>query len=91
VVFGVGTKLALGSAVTAVLVSSSALVSFLRALFRGGIFDRTWIMVAFMPALLGLLVWPGYVLRHASSLITAAGGDNLMIIAYLTAWLLPIG
>jgi hypothetical protein len=48
-------------------------------------------MAAFMPALLELLVWLGYVVRHASSLITAAGGDNLMIIAYLTAWLLPIG
>jgi hypothetical protein len=71
VILGVGAKLALALVAAAVLILSSALAGFMRALFRGGMFDRTWIMAAFMPALLGLLVWISYVVRHASSLITA--------------------
>ena len=91
VLLGLGAKVAMGLVVVAALLLSSALAGFMRALFRGGMFDRAWVMAAFMPALVGLLIWVGYVVRHASSLIATAGGDNLLIVAFLTAWLLPLG
>lgn len=49
-----GAKLALGCVVSATLPLSAAVAGFMRALFRGGMFDRTWILAASMPALLGL-------------------------------------
>ena len=91
VTLGGGGKAALSCVLVATLVLSGALAGFMRALFRGGLFDRTWVMAAFMPVVLALLVWLGAVIRQATQLVSATGGDNVLVIAYLAAWLLPIG
>ena len=91
VMLGGGAKAALACVLVATLMLSGALAGFMRALFRGGMFDRTWVMAAFMPAVLALLVWLGSVIRQATQLVAATGGDNVLVVAYLAAWLLPIG
>ncbi len=91
VILGGGAKAALACVLILTLLLSGALAGFMRALFRGGLFDRTWVMAAFMPAVLALLVWLGSVLRQATQLVSATGGDNVLVVAYLAAWLLPIG
>ena len=91
VILGGGAKAALACVLVATLLLSGVLAGFMRALFRGGMLDRTWVMAAFMPAVLALLVWLGSVIRQASQLVSATGGDNVLVIAYLAAWLLPIG
>ena len=91
VMLGGGAKAALACVLIATLLLSGALAGFMRALFRGGMLDRTWVMVAFMPAVLALLVWLGSVIRQATQLASATSGDNVLVVAYLAAWLLPIG
>ncbi|MGN7161788.1 hypothetical protein [Sphingomonas sp. SAFR-052] len=84
-------KATLAACIFFVAIVSGATAGLMRSLFRGGMFDLQWIMLAVFAASVSLFLYVSFAVRQITTALNTVGGDTPTIVAFLTGWLLLLG
>ncbi len=84
-------KISMAICIFIVAVVSGGLAGLMRSLFRGGMFDVWWLMLAFFAASASLFIYVSFVVRQTTIALISVGGDTPTVVAFLTGWLLLLG
>jgi hypothetical protein len=90
-VFDMWFKVICGIVAICALILSAFIAGFVRSLLRGGMFDRWWMMVFLLGCFVLLFAWIGQVVREVTTALPIGVGENYLIVAFLSLWLLAIG
>lgn len=70
---------------------AGVLGGLMRSLFRGGMFDRLWLMLLCFAAFATVFLYSGSVVTEVTEALASVGADKPLVAMFLSGWLLLLG